>query len=447
MIPMISQVGALLVGVSIFILGVGLLNTILALRANLEGYSDFIIGLIMSCYFVGFFIGTYVALPLVKRMGHIRAFAACASVASACVLLHQLVVDPFVWMGIRVLTGIALVILYTVIESWLNGQTPAEHRGKVFAVYMSVNLGSLALAQQLLRLDPTITFTLFALSSVLLSLSLVPITWTRMQQPQINNVSKIELKQLWRKAPVAVTAAFVSGISMGAFWGLAPSYAVHTGMSNTQVASFITCAVLGGAACQIPLGRLSDKQDRRLVMMLICIFASLFAGALIAVGSNGYGPFALIAAFGGMAFAVYPVAMAHMVDHLEPGDMLAGGSGMLLLHGIGAMLGPTVAGQLMQFLQPSYLPGFWAAAHLLLALTAGWILYTNRKEDPEEHAADFVPMVRTTPTALEMLPGEEQGELFEGQVPVWGHEPEADTEAEAGNDADADDNPPKAAAQ
>ena len=123
MVPMIAKIGALLFGVALLILGVGLLNTTLALRGNLEGYSDFILGLITSAYFVGFFIGTYIALPLVKRMGHIRAFAACASVASAGVLLHQLIVNPYAWMVFRVLTGAALVILYTVIEGWLNGQT------------------------------------------------------------------------------------------------------------------------------------------------------------------------------------------------------------------------------------------------------------------------------------------------------------------------------------
>ena len=439
MLPMVRQVGALLLGVSIFIFGVGLLNTILALRANLEGYSDFTIGMIMSCYFVGFFIGTYLALPLVKRMGHIRTFAASASVASACVLLHELVVNPYVWMAIRVLTGISLVMLYTIVESWLNGQTPAEHRGKMFAVYMSVNLGSLALAQQLLRLDPAITFTLFALSSVLLSLSLVPITWTRMEQPPISDVSKIELKQLWRKAPVAVTAAFLSGISMGAFWGLAPSYAVDIGMDSTQAASLITAAVLGGAACQIPLGRFSDNQDRRLVLMMVCLCTGAIAIAMLLIGSRGLWPFVLIAGFGGLAFSVYPVAVAHMVDHLDPSEMLAGGSGMLLLHGIGAMLGPALAGQLMQILAPSSLPGFWAAAHIVMAASAAWMLYFSRIENPDEHLADFVPMVRTTPTALEMLPGEEQGELFEGQVPVWGQEPENDEPSE-GSDDDQDNN-------
>ena len=427
MVPMIAKIGALLFGVALLILGVGLLNTTLALRGNLEGYSDFILGLITSAYFVGFFIGTYIALPLVKRMGHIRAFAACASVASAGVLLHQLIVNPYAWMVFRVLTGAALVILYTVIEGWLNGQTPAEQRGKVFAVYMVVNLLSLATAQQLLRLDPEITFVLFALASVLFSLSLVPVTWTRLQQPQINNVGKIQLRQLWRKAPVAVTGAVVSGLAMGAFWGLTPSYAVQTGLSNTQVASLITCAVLGGAACQLPLGRYSDKHDRRWILLFIAITATVLCGLLVLFGGSGWRTFALMAGFGGMAFAVYPVSVAHMVDQLDPEDMLAGGSGMLLLHGIGAMLGPALAGQLMLLGQAYLLPSYWAVSHALLAVIAGWMLFTRKPVPAEQHNADFVPMVRTTPTALNMLPGEEQGDLFEGQVPVWGSEPTPDT--------------------
>jgi len=439
MIPLILPIGALLAGVALLILGVGLLNTILALRSNIEGYGDSIIGMIMSSYFVGFFIGTYAALPLVRRIGHIRAFASCASVVSVCVLLHQMLVDPYAWMLIRVMTGTGLVILYTVIESWLNGQTSAEHRGKVFAVYMIVNLCALALAQQLVLLDPDITFLLFALASVLISLSLVPVTWTRMQQPAIHHVGKIELRKLWRNAPVAVFGSILSGVAMGSFWGLAAVYGVRVGLSNAQVASFVTSAVVGGALCQLPLGRFSDQQDRRRVLMLISLSAGLFAILLALWGNQGVWPFLMIAAYGAMSFAIYPVAVAHMVDHLDSSEMLAGGSGMLLLHGIGAVIGPALCGQLMQWFAPWSLPAFWAVANLVLAAFAWWVLYTGREENPAEHAADFVPMVRTTPTALELLPAGDQGELFTGLTPVWGHDVSKNKTSAEANLAPAED--------
>ncbi len=415
-----------MLGVALLLLGVGLLNTIVALRSSMEGYSEATLGVIMSSYFVGFFIGTYLALPLIRRVGHIRAFACCASVVSVCVLLHQIIIDAYAWMLIRVVTGISLVILYTIIESWLNGQTPAEQRGKVFALYMTVNLGAMAVAQQFLLFDPNITFLLFALTSVLVSLSLVPVTWTKMQQPVVSEVKRLRIAQLMTAAPVAVVAAVVSGLMMGAFWGLAAAYAAKIGMSNSQVAYFVACAIVGGAVLQFPLGRLSDRQDRRLVLMLISAVATGLSLLLALMGNAGWLLFLVVAGYGGMAFAVYPVAVAHLVDHLAPEDMLSGGSRVLLLHGVGAMLGPLLAGQLMQWLGASTLALFWSLGHAALALFAWWHLHTGSAENPDEHTADFVPMVRTTPTALEMLPADEQSELFEGHAPVWGSEIEAD---------------------
>ena len=422
MVPLILPIGALLFGVALLLLGVGLLNTILALRSSIEGYNSATLGFIMSSYFVGFFIGTYLALPLVRRIGHIRAFASCASVVSVCVLLHQLIVDPIAWMVFRVITGTCLVILYTVIEGWLNGQTAAENRGKVFAIYMSVNLGALAAAQQLLLVDPSITFILFALASVLVSMSLVPVTWTRMQPPHVSSVSKIDLVHSWKTAPVAVLASFLSGMAMGAFWGLSAAFAADIGFKNTEAASFVACAILGGALLQFPLGKFSDSQDRRRVLLMVSLVAAAFSVMLVVVTDTGWWQYLLIAGFGGMAFAIYPVAIAHLVDHLEPEDMLSGGSGLLLIHGVGSVLGPLTAGPLMQWLGPQSLPAYWAVILMGLALVAWWYLNNSKAEDPLEHAADFVPMVRTTPTAFELLPADEQSELFDEQSPVWGND-------------------------
>ncbi|MYM65061.1 MFS transporter [Pseudomaricurvus sp. HS19] len=421
--PLIVPIGALLSGVALLLLGVGLLNTILALRSGVEGYSDAMLGLIMSSYFAGFFVGTYLALPLVRRVGHIRAFASCASIVSVCVLLHQLVIDPYAWMLFRVLTGTCLVILYTVIESWLNGQTPPDKRGKVFAIYMTVNLAAMAVAQQLLLLDPGITFILFALASVLVSISLVPVTWTRLQQPVVGPVSSINLRLLVQKAPVAVGGGLLSGLSMGAFWGLTAAYGSRIGLSNAMAASLVACGIVGGALFQFPIGRYSDTHDRRQVLMWISVVAAVASVLMFFSGANLWLLFGLMAAYGAMAFAVYPVAVAHLVDHLEPEDMLSGGSGLLLIHGVGAMLGPLLAGQLMAWTSPSSLLLYWAIVQGALALVAWMYLQVSQAEDPQEHVADFVPMVRTTPAALEMLPADSQSEMFEEQAPVWGSDP------------------------
>lgn len=408
MLPLIIPIGAILLGVALLLLGSGLLNTLLTLRASIEGYSDGLIGLIMSGYFVGFFFGTFLALPIVRRVGHIRAFALCAAIMSCSAILHVLFVNPYVWLLLRVLTGTVLVILYTVIESWLNGQTDASQRGRVFAVYMVVNLSALALAQQLLRIDSPETFVLFALAGMLITISLVPVTWTRFQQPHVGTISRVKFKTLYHAAPVASIGALLSGLVMGAFWGLAPLYAERSGLSSDQVALFMSGAILGGALFQFPLGRYSDTHDRRMVLAVICT-VGVFASALIYL-TAGHWQWQLVcvALYGGMAFSLYPVVIAHLIDFLDAKDILSGVSGLLLLHGVGAAIGPALAGQLMGLFGYLFLPVYFA---LVLAMLAAYCFYQvmplrSVAEEQPEQPIQFVPMVRTTPTAIEMMPEE-----------------------------------------
>lgn len=401
MLHLILPIAALLLGVALLLLGTGLLNTLVAVRGGLEGYSDGVIGLIMSGYFVGFFIGTFLALPLIRRVGHIRAFALCAALASASALAYVLLVHPMIWALLRVVTGIVLVILYTISESWLNAQTPAAQRGRVFAIYMAVNLGALAAAQQLLRLDATTSYVLFILAGMLISVSLVPVAWTRMTQPAVHDAQRLRLRRLWDLAPLAVAGALLSGLAMGAFWGLGALYAGRIGMDATGIASFMTSAILGGALLQLPLGRLSDSFDRRLVLSVVAAVAAIAAILLLALSQVGSGVVLAIAFYGGMAFAVYPVAIAHLVDHLAAEDVLSGCSSLLLVHGVGAAIGPALAGQLMEWTHVQALPLYFAAMHLLLAGYALRRLLQNR-HDAEDHSSVFVPLVRTTPVAMEM---------------------------------------------
>ncbi len=406
MLPLIIPVSALLIGVGLLLLGSGLLNTLLAVRGSMEGYDDSTLGMIMSGYFLGFFVGTFLALPVIARVGHIRSFAMCAAVAASSVLLHVLFVHPLTWLLLRVVTGAALVILYTVVESWLNGQTPAHQRGRVFAVYMAVNLGALAIAQQFLRLDSPKSFMLFAIASILISMSLVPVAWTRFAQPVVHKVERMRFKRLHSIAPVAALGALLSGLAMGPFWGLAPVYAARVGLDSSGVATFMSCAILGGALFQYPLGRYSDTHDRRQVLAAVCAMAALAAVVLIFSSSSSLWILFAIALYGGLAFAVYPVAVAHLIDHLDGDDILPGGSALLLLHGIGAALGPMLAGQLMSMFGAQALPAYFCAAQGLLAFFAVRNMHGLREEELE-HPAPFVPMVRTTPTALEMLPDEQ----------------------------------------
>ncbi len=413
MLTLIVPICALLAGIGLLLLGTGLLNTLLALRGGLEGYSDSVMGIIMSGYFLGFILGTFLALPLIKRIGHIRTFAFCAAFTCCFSLLHVIYVHPVTWFLLRVFTGTTLVILYTVIESWLNGQTAANQRGKVFAVYMIVNLVALALTQQFLHLAGAESFLLFALSAIFISTSVAAVTWTRMKQPEVNDTSRMKLSRIWALAPVAVAGALFSGLSMGAFWGLGAVYASRVGLDSSGVATFMSLAILGGAVFQYPFGRYSDSHDRRRVLFVVSGAGALGA-LLLAVFSYGGGWLFLAAVlYGGLAFAIYPVAVAHLVDHLDTGEILPGGSTLLLLHGAAAAVGPAMAGFLMEMLGPQALPLYFFLMQLGLALFIARKLATKTIDDAE-NPSQFVAMVRTTPTALEMLPDEPLEESWEG---------------------------------
>ncbi len=403
MIRAVLPLTALLAGVALLLAGSGLLGTLLAVRGGLEGYGGQTLGWVMSGYFAGFLAGTFLAPPLIRRIGHVRAFAFCTGLAAIAVLLHPVWVDPAAWFGLRVVTGVALVTLYTVIESWLNAQPDPAIRGRVFAIYMAVNLGALALGQLLLGLGVDGGFMLFSLVAILVCASALPVTLTRLAQPTFPPNPRLGLRRLYAVAPAATLAAGLSGLAMGAFWGLGPVYAGEIGLDRAGISHFMVATILGGALLQWPLGRLSDRLDRRIGLALACAAAAAVAlAALPGAGWGGGWIYALFFAFGGLAFSIYPMSVAHMLDTLPREDLLSGCSSLLLVHGIGAMLGPMIAGELMSRHGPGALPAYFAAVLAALSLFLMARLALNRR--PDRHPAAFHPMLRTTPAALELLP-------------------------------------------
>jgi MFS family permease len=399
---LIAPISSLLGGVALLLLGNGLLNTLLTLRGVAEGYSTSMLGLIMSGYFVGFLLGTWLAIPLVRRVGHIRAFAFCAALAAITALLHVLIVDPWVWLGLRVLYGLALVSLYMVIESWLNAQVPNGKRGQVFAVYMAVNLGALAAAQQLLNLaDPT-DFVLFVLAAILISAALMPIALTRQVQPSVPDTLHTNLRQIAGIAPLALAAAGLSGLALGAFWGMAPVYAALSGFDATGVGLLMSSTILGGALLQWPIGIYSDKHDRRLVLFWV-VALSVLVAVLMSLVPAGRLLLGLIFVWGGLAFAIYPIAVAQLIDQLHSDEILSGSSSLLMVNGIGSVCGPLLAGLLMEHLGAQALPLYFAVT---LGALAAYTLYRLRHVSDlvSAPAGHFMPMLRTSHTVLELMP-------------------------------------------
>lgn len=402
---------ALFVGVALLLMGSGLLGTLLAVRGRLENFDDQTLGLIMSGYFVGFFLGTYAAPGLIQRIGHIRAFAFYAALCAAAILMHPVFVDPGAWGVLRVLTGIALVGLYTVIESWLNVQAPPDKRSQVFAVYMAVNLLALAAGQWLIGLQDPATFVLFSVVAILICLAALPVVASRMVQPTLPATPRLALAALWRTAPAAASGALLAGLAMGAFWGMGAVYASGLGLDLQGIAALMSATILGGALLQWPIGRLSDGGDRRTTLAIVCTVAALIGVAMVfTAGQSQFALFGLFFLFGGAAFAIYPLCVAHLLDHLPTEDTLSGCSSLLLLNGVGSAIGPAVVGFAMTRFGPEALPVSFAIVLGALALiAAGRRLLRQRDND---HPAHFHPMLRTTPAALELLP--ETGPAPEG---------------------------------
>ena len=410
MLTTVAPLSSLFAGVAILLTGMGLMGTVLAVRAGVEQFSDGVTGIVMAAYFVGFSVGAFICPPIIRRVGHIRAFAAMASIASTTAILHAMVVDPFVWGLLRLITGACLLGLYMVIESWLNTLSPTETRGRIFAFYMMVTLMALGLGQFLILLGDVTTFITFGVVSVLLSLSLVPIAMTRVREPAPVESPSLSLKLLSRRSPLGVVGALTAGVTTGAFWGLGPLFAHRAGLSEAGIAAFMSAIIFGGALLQWPIGHLSDNRDRRKVLIGVCFASALLAVAMLgALGVSMWLLFLAAFTYGGFAFTVYGLSVAHVNDQVDATEILEATRGLLLLHGIGASIGPIAGGFLMGALGYEVVLVYVAAVFVLAAIY-GLHRMRVREAPPVEEQADYVPMSRTSSAVLEMDPRVEEAE-------------------------------------
>lgn len=399
MLSTIRTATPLLLSTVFLLMGVGLLHTHIALEGRALGFSVAMIGVLTSAYYAGFLLGTYTIPRLTHRIGHIRTFAFCTSLVAVVVLVQAL--DPVygVWLVLRVLQGLLLVGLYAIIESWLNAVAEPAHRGSVFAVYMMVNLAASATAQQLLRI-PGEGFVLFCVVAILFCAASLPVVLTTQPQPQLRSMPKVQVRRLFRLAPTALVSAFISGLVLGAFWGLLPLYAAARGLGAGDIGTYMSAAIAGGVVLQWPLGRFSDRIDRRLALSLISVVAALAAVVnLLLPAAGGVVAKMVIFVFGGMSFTLYPIAVAHLVDYLHRDELLSASSTVLLVNGVGSAVGPLLAGALMYLLRPELLFVWFA---VLDGALAAYALYRFTRRKREVTADDnFVPLVNTTPTALD----------------------------------------------
>ncbi|AGA34822.1 Putative Transmembrane transport protein [Thioalkalivibrio nitratireducens DSM 14787] len=399
----VRSVFSLLLGMSILLMGSGLVGTLLGLRAVSEGFSEFTIGLVMSAFFIGYIVGTWLMPALIGRVGHIRSFAALAALSAVVALLHGLWVDPVVWWVLRLINGISLLGTYMVIESWLNEQV-VEKRGQVFAIYMMASLLALGIGQFLLLVYGPETVQSFMLVAILFALGLIPIALTPVTQPVPIQTARLPLRELYRRAPVGTAGAGVSGLVTGAFWGLAAVFAREVGLADSGVALFLSAAIFGGALLQYPIGHATDRRDRRKALIVVAAATAMGSvGIFLAIGHPPGLIVALALVWGGFAFSLYALSVAQTYDRLDASEALEATRGLLLMNGIGAALGPMLAGLVLVVTTASVLPLAFAGVLLLFIAFVGMEL---RREPPvpRPEMTEFVPVTRTSVVAAEIDP-------------------------------------------
>lgn len=404
MIASIIAISGLLTGIGVLLMGLGLLGTALGVRAAAEGFPDMITGLVMTGYFAGFILGSYVCPRIVRRVGHIRAFAVFAATASVISFAHAMVIHPLAWGMLRLLTGICLVGLYLVIETWLNSVTPNAQRGHILATYMTVTLIAMAAGQYLLLIDPLAGITTFGIAGALFSLGLIPVAMTRLSEPGAVGVPHLRLSRLITVSPLGVGGALAAGMGTSAFWGMGAVFAHRMGLSGTEIVTFMSVTILGGIVLQWPIGRLSDHFDRRFVLLAVALMSTLAAFAISGTALLSRGILYLSAfMFGGMSLSIYSLSMAHINDRLETEYVMAAGKGILLIFGIGAILGPASAGVFMHLLGPA--GAFVYIAVIFGAYTVfGLVRTIIGAPVPKVERTVFLPMNRTSQAALELDP-------------------------------------------
>ncbi len=362
----------------------------------------------MSGYFVGIFAGSMIAPKLVQRVGHIRVFAALASLASIAILVHALYVNAFTWTGMRLLTGLSYAGIYVVAESWLNDRASNETRGQILSVYMLMTTLGLGGGQFLLNLADPQQVDLFILVSIIVSFGLIPILLTARPAPAFESSGKMSLRDLYKASPLAVISNCLVGMAHGTIFGLGAVFATKELASVEQVSVFMACFLLGSIILQWPAGWLADRVNRRVIMAGMCALsiAACFLATVVPAGSVAY--FAVITLLGGAAIPMYSLTIAYANDRLEPDQIVAASGSLVMVAGIGLSTGPIMVAFMMEYFgNVFYFIGIGAAFTAILAFTT-WRMNISEAIAPEDQSPAIAAGLIGTPVAQYNAPDAEE---------------------------------------
>jgi len=408
MFTLLKTTWALFFGIAMIMLANGLQGSLIGIRASLEGYSSFAAGIIMTGYYSGFLAGAYFAPTRIKNVGHVRMFAASASIASISILLHSLHISFLGWFIMRFITGFCFVGMYTVAESWVNDLSDNKHRGQALSIYMIVSMSGSAFGQLFLNISSPETATLFMLVSILISISLVPILITVSKQPDFSVTESLTIKQLYKASPLGVITAIIVGAAHGTLWGIGSIYGLKSGLNIEQVSIFMFTFVIGGALNQYLIGYLSDIYDRRLIILIVSFLAALFAVFAVIFSYSFIYLLIFTFLFGGLTVPLYSLAIAHTNDFLTKSEMVAASSGLLMVGGVGLTIGPIIGGIAIDLIGAN---GFWIYLFVIHSSIGLFTIYRMSIRDSvplEDQGSTVLVGSRASPVVMELYPDAEE---------------------------------------
>ena len=375
MVKNILPLAALFLGSAFLLFAGGLNGLILPVRGEIEGFSATSLGLLGTGWAVGYVVGCLRTPALVAKVGHIRAFGVMCALAAITVLLALIFLTPYVWIPLRALSGFCFAGAAMIVESWLNERTESASRGRVFGAYTMVNLAATTMGQMALTLGDTRGYLFFVVAAIVYCLALLPTALSATTTPTALVSVSLDVPSLWRNSPIALFGVLMVGISNSTFGTLAAVYGARVDLTTTQIALFASIPILAGAAAQLPIGVLSDRHDRRIVLIataalalcadLVFIFSGITAPTLLLINA---------AVFGAAIYTMYPVIVAHANDHAPPGTFIQVSGGLLLVYGVGSIIGPSLGGVAMATLGPQSLFLTTGGAHILLIAFAAFRL-------------------------------------------------------------------------
>ena len=410
MLSVLRTTWPLFLGILLLMVGNGMQGTLLGIRGGIEGIPTFQMSVAMSGYYAGFLLGSLSVPALIKNVGHVRVFAALGSMISSVLVLYSVEPNWIWWTLLRVIIGYCFCGVYITSESWLNAGSTNENRGQTLSAYMIVQLLGIVTAQALLNLSDPAGYTLFIVASVLVSFAFMPILLSARPAPQFQTIKRMTFGQLYRASPLGCVGIFLIGGVFAVLSGMSSVWGDTIGLSVAQISIFVAASYAGGLVMQYPIGWISDRYDRRKLVLMLSAVGAVTGIAVLASQPGTLGLIVAGALMGGLVNPIYALLLAYTNDYLDQSDMAAASAGLLFIYGIGSMGGPIITGWLMELIGPD---GFWLYMGVLLgmlAVYAGWRTTRRRALTPEEQGNFAVITPSATTIAVEAALDEKQSD-------------------------------------